>query len=460
MSKPQTFQIACAMERVPWSRKLQIMRRVQSPASLCLALGVSVSLSLAGCGSGGIIPIDPAAALSTASSQAVPPSRIQHVVIIMQENRSFDNLFNGFPGADTVAFGMDKKTVVPLQPISLSDGRDVDHSHTSWWLDWNHGKMDGFAHEGGAQPHLPYSYVPRVDTQPYWDLAQRFTIGDRMFQSNTGPSFVAHQYMIAGQSGQASENPNASRWGCDAPAATRVALVGPNGTDLPGVFPCFDYPTMADLLDARGISWRYYAPGTKDSYYVISAFDAIRRVRFGRDWKTNVISPETAILTDIARGRLAQVTWVVPTFNHSDHPGAPPEGPDWVAGITNAIGNSPLWNSTAIFISWDDWGGWYDHVPPPQVDSMGLGFRVPLIVVSPYAKPGYVSHVTHESSGFLTYIEENFGLRSLGSRDARANDLSDCFDYNQPPIRYLKVHTLHTPEQLLAEKPSGSPDND
>jgi hypothetical protein len=114
--------------------------------------------------------------------------------------------------------------------------------------------MNGFAHEGGKNPTLPYSYVPKSDTVPYWTLASQFTLGDRMFQSNTGPSFVAHQYMIAGQSGKASENPNEGVWGCDAPETARVALIGPNDTDLPGVYPCSDYKTMADLLDAKNIS--------------------------------------------------------------------------------------------------------------------------------------------------------------------------------------------------------------
>jgi phospholipase C len=430
------------------------MRTALQVALLCTAA------ALTGCGHGGIIPGSSEIPSSPWPVTPATTSPIQHVVIIMQENRSFDNLFNGFPGADTVQSGLSEQLVIPLQPVSLSDRRDLDHSHTGWWLDWHHGKMDGFAHEGGADALLPYSYVPQAEVQPYWELAERYTLGDRMFQSNTGPSFVAHQYMIAGQSGEASENPTGGVWGCDAAASARVALVGPNGTDLPGVFPCFDYSTLADLLDAGGISWKYYAPGAKDSSFLISAFQAIRHIRYGKAWRTNVISPETTVLTDIANGKLAQVTWIVPTFNHSDHPGSLPEGPDWVASITNAIGASPFWNFTAIFISWDDWGGWYDHVPPPQVDNMGLGFRVPLIVVSPYARHGYISHVTHESSGFLTFIEKSFGLPNLGSRDVLADDLRDCFDFTQKPQPYIYVHTRVPPQYLAQEKPSGAPDDD
>jgi phospholipase C len=218
---------------------------------------------------------------------------------------------------------------------------------------------------------------------------------------------------------------------------------------------------MADLLDAKGVTWRYYAPSsTSDSFYILSAYQAIRHIFFGPDWQKNVLSPETKVLTDIASGQLAQVTWIVPAFNNSDHPGAPAQGPDWVASIVNAIGNSKYWSSTAIFISWDDWGGWYDHVPPPQIDNMGLGFRVPVIVVSPYAKHGYVSHVTREAGSFLRFTEEDFNLPSLGTRDALVDDFADCFDYTQQPAPFIQIRTVHTREFFLAQRDSGPPDDD
>jgi phospholipase C len=413
-------------------------------------------LALAGCGANVETAVTPVN-VTPITTPVVQP--IQHIVVIMQENRSFDNLFNGFPGADTAQTGKNGAASVTLQPTNLGNGPDLDHSHTGWWTQWDNGKMDGFGEAAGGQ--FSYSYIPQAQTAPYWTLAQEFTLGDRMFQSNSGPSFVAHQYMIAGQSGQASENPSSgSAWGCDAPAGTTVALVGPNGTDLPGPFPCFDYQTMGDLLDAKSVSWRYYAPGTTDSYYVISAFDAIKHIRYGSDWQKNVISPETQVLTDIAAGQLAQVTWVVPTFNNSDHPGAEPYGPEWVASIVNAIGASPMWSSTAVFVSWDDWGGWYDHVPPPQVDNMGLGFRVPVLVISPYAKASYVSHTQHEMGSMLKYIEGTFGVGSLGTRDSISDDFSDCFNYTQTPLPAPKIKTTHSPAFFLAQKPSGPPDDD
>ena len=412
------------------------------------------NLLLLGCGfTSGVSPATPA-----------QPQKIKHVVIIMQENRTVDNLFNGFPGADTVQTAISYGHQLKLQAIPFEQGTDVDHSHLAWWKAWDNGLMDGFAHAVYPVPNLPYAYVPQSETVPYWTLAQRYTFGDRMFQSNSGPSFPAHQYMIAGQSADADENPSGTPWGCDAPKTETVALIGPNGTDLPGVYPCFDYLTMADLLDERGISWNYYAPSesSKDLGFIWSAYQAIRHIRYGPDWTNHVISPNTQVLTDIKNGKLAQVTWIVPQLAYSDHAGAglTAEGPSWVADITNEIGASPFWESTVIFVSWDDWGGWYDHVLPPQVDKMGLGFRVPLIVVSPFARKGYISSQAHEFSGFLRYTEEVFDLPSLGSRDATADDFADCFDYSQPLAPYTQIPVTYSPDHFLQEKPSGPPDND
>ena len=419
-----------------------------------LAILACLPLSLLGCGySGNAIP----------AAHPLQSQKIKHIVVIMQENRTFDNLFHGFPGADTAESGMSYGKPVALQPVRLGQGTDVDHSHLAWWKAWDNGMMDGFAHAKYPIPYLPYAYVPQEEAKPYWTLAGQYTLGDRMFQSNSGPSFPAHQYMIAGQSAEADENPGATDWGCDAPQTAMVAMVGPNGTDLPGVYPCFDYPTMADLLNARGISWNYYAPGESNKAgYIWSAFQAIHHIRFGEDWNNRVVSPDNQVLTDIKNGKLAQVTWIVPQLAYSDHAGSgsTAEGPSWVANITNAIGASPFWDSTVIFISWDDWGGWYDHVIPPQVDNMGLGFRVPLIVVSPYAKKGYISHQVHEFSGFLRYTEEVFGLPNLGTRDVNADDFADCFDYSQSPASYLAIPVSFSAEHFLKEGPSGQPDDD
>jgi phospholipase C len=406
---------------------------------LLYAISLCTLTVLIGCGLSGT-DLAPSPQLPTPRSGAIPGSPIQHVVIIMQENRTLDNLFNGFPGADTVQTGMNKGVPIPLQPIPLDYPQDLDHTHPRWWANWDKGKMDDFAQNKIKPSTLPYSYVRQSDVLPYWTLASDYTLGDRMFQSNNGPSFAAHQYMIAGQAGRASENPSGAIWGCDAAPKATVPLIGPNGTDLPGIFPCLDYKTMADLLDAKGMTWRYYAPGSTDSYFILSAYQAIRHIRFGDDWTKNVISPQNRFLVDIQANELAQVTWIVPDFNHSDHPGSTNEGPDWVASVVNEIGSSK-----------------YDHVDPPKIDEMGLGFRVPLLVISPYARQHYVSHQVHEASGFLTFVEKNFALPNLGSRDAAADDFADCFDYQQPVQPLQRIKTNHTEEFLLHEKPSEIP---
>jgi len=397
--------------------------------------------------------------------QAILRHQIQHVVVIVQENRSFDNLFSGFPGADSATTGISYGQTVPLNSVPLEFGIDVDHSHPGWWADWDNGKNDGFAHASSyPMPYYPYAYVPQSEIVQYWTLAAQYVLADRMFQSNTGPSFVAHQYIIAGQSDDADEVPNSqtTAWGCDSSPGTTVDLVGPNGTDLPGPFPCFDYETIGDLLDDAHVSWKYYAPSEiEDTGYIWSAYDAIRHIRFGPDWSGDVISPETQVLSDIENGNLAQVSWVIPTRANSDHPNsASNTGPDWVASIVNEIGASKYWANTAIFITWDDWGGWYDHVPPPQVDEMGLGFRVPLIVVSPYARHGYISHKQHEFGSILHFTEEVFGLPSLGTRDAISDDLLDCFDFSQTLQPYTQVQTKLGPEDFKHEIPTGPPDTD
>jgi phospholipase C len=420
-----------------------------------------LGIVLAGCGT------------TSGSGPTQPPlgSKIKHIVIVMQENRSFNDLFNGFPGAYTVKAGSDYGTTVGLQPVPLEGGPDVDHGHPGWWADFDNGLMDGFAHQQAPLPYptYPYAYVPQSETVPLWTLASEYTLGDRMFQSNTGPSFVAHQYMIAGQSNDADENPAAPGyknglgvWGCDSPTTTTVTLLGPNGTDLPGVYPCFDYQTIADLLDNAGVSWRYYAPTRKDFGYAWSAYDAIKHIRYGPDWKKSVISPNTQFFTDLANGDMAQVTWIIPEFSYSDHPGngSTNKGPDWVGNLVNAIGESHYWNSTAILIAWDDWGGWYDPVPPPSVDSMGLGFRVPLLVISPWAKHGYVSHQQHEFGSFLKMTEEAFSLPSLNTRDAVSDDLGDCFDLTQTPASFVPVAVSTPLSYYLTLQHSDKPPDD
>jgi phospholipase C len=429
------------------------------------AAGALFALALGGCGGGSGFPgytRIPVASHTTYPAPTPDITAIAHVVVIMQENRSFDNLFNGFPGANTAQSGiMSNGTTVTLRPTALTVPADIDHSHQGWWREYAGGKLffDQDAPQGQPADY-PYAYVEESEIAPYWALANAYTLADETFQSNNGPSFPSHQYLIAAQSQGADENPTAKSpgWGCDDPAGTTVGLIGPNGVDSGSVFPCFNYETIGDELDAAHISWKYYAPALASSGAQWSAYDAIQHIRFGPDWSRNVISPETTVLQDIANGNLATVSWVVPNGANSDHAPSATGGPAWVSSVVSAIGNSQYWNSTAIFIAWDDWGGWYDHVPPAQIDEMGLGFRVPLLVVSPYARHGYVSHIAHESPvSILAYIEHRFGLAPLTQRDLNADDLNDCFDYSQSVAPFIK---LPRPAHAMQWSSTQPPDND
>jgi phospholipase C len=406
---------------------------------------------------------------------AIPArAHVKHVVIIVQENRTPDNLFNGLPGADTVTSGVRADgTAVALKPASLVQLSDLGHGHGDFVNAYAGGKMNGFDRVDPTM--LSYSYVPASEAVPYFQLAERFTFADRMFQSNTGPSFVAHQFLIAGhapratlsgQSGFVIENPGALPWGCDA-IQNALTILLPTGGELSAAgIPCFDYVTLADAMDRKGVTWRYYAPQITRKDALWSAFQSIGHVRHGPDWSSHVVSPETQVLADVASGQLAQVTWVTPSSRNSDHPMMTgPHGPDWVASVVNAVGASPFWQDTVVFITWDDWGGFYDHVAPPQLDAIGLGFRVPLIVVSPWARHGYVSHAQHEFGSILHFTEEVFALPSLHSvdpdaTDERADDLADCFDFTQAAQPFVPVMQRRSAVEFLAEPPSDEPPDD
>ncbi len=383
------------------------------------------------------------------------PSPIQHVVIIFQENRTPDYLFQGVAGADISKTATDSKgDKVSLHEVSLAAPYDLGHSHQSFVQDYDGGKLDGFDHNQRIQDHLhPYGYAPRSEVQPYLDMASRYVFADHMFQSNQGPSFPAHLYIVSGTATQpsigayrVSDNPidratlKSAGGGCDARPTVVVNTVEiSDGSAGPRPYPCFDRPVLSDFLDAKKVSWRFYQQELGPGLW--HPFDAIRHVRNSPEY-ANVVTPPQTVLTDIANGHLAGMSWVMPDGKHSDHAGsASAEGPSWVAAVVNAVGKSKYWNSTAIFVAWDDWGGWYDHVPPPIFNHYELGFRVPLLVISPYAKRGYVSKVQHEFASILVFAEQTFGIPrgSLDSTDTRADDLMDAFDFTQKPRPFVPI---------------------
>jgi phospholipase C len=416
-----------------------------------------VSLALVSCAHSQVVPPGPSFASNLTEQSNAIPQKINHVVIIVQENRTPDNLFQGLPGADIRDWGLNSYGQrVSLRPVSFVAHYDLSHEHDAFVTEYDRGKMDGWNLEVStkrcrAKTTCAYGYVPRSETKPYFQMAQEYAFADRMFQSNQGPSYPAHQYLVSGDSAalpisqnNVSSNPiktaHGMGGGCDSRPSTRVYTIAPPIGSQEGnpLFPCFDRPTLSDLLDAKGLSWRYYQDHRADGLW--NAFDSIRHVRYGQDYR-NVVWPTTTILTDIANSDLANVAWVMPPTEDSDHagPGASVNGPTWVAAIVNAIGRSRYWDQTAIIITWDDWGGWYDHVRPTIYNSYELGFRVPLIVISPYAKKAYVSHVHHEFGSILKFVEDRFDLGSLGTTDARSDDLKDCFDFLHQRREFVRI---------------------
>jgi phospholipase C len=445
---------------------------------LAIAL-FTVLIAACGGGGGAVTPLP-----NPAASPSAAPASITHIVIIFQENRTVDNLFNGFPGADTVTTGQTSTgQTVALQPVALDAPYDLSHDHAEpdlspggFVTEYNNGNMNGFDLEKvipdpgfTPPPYAAYGYVPHSETVPYFALASQFTFADRMFQTNEGPSFPAHQYIISGTSAPAtgsnmlvSENvkfpknvPTVNE-GCDSPAGSTVALIDPSGSESSSIFPCLDHQTLLDLLDAKGVSWKYYTPYP---YFLWTGPDAISHIRYGADW-AKVSVPETNIFNDINLGQLPAVSWVIPIGANSDHAKTNSDaGPSWVGDVVNAIGTSKYWNNTVIFVTWDDWGGWYDHVKPQIFNSYELGFRVPLIIISPYARAGYVSHVPHEFGSILKFTEERFALGSLSYTDSRADDLSDCFNFSQSPLPYHVVTVKYSKEQIISRWHFSQPDD-
>ncbi len=383
--------------------------------------------------------------------------KITHIVYVVQENRSFDNLFQGYPGADTVSKGRNSYgQSITLQPSSLKNVYVIDHSAYAMFAACNGtGKlpgtkcrMNGFNDEptygGPANPQ--YVYVPHNESEPYFDMANEWVVGDRMFQSQLDESFVAHQYVIAAQAASSVDLPASLIWGCAGGKYDTVATItqnrNPNG---PAEQACFDYTTLGDELDAAHLSWRFYAArfgndagGNGGTW---SAYQAIRHIFKGPDWKHDVVSPNWRFITDVRAGKLANFTWITPECAESDHlECGGGYGPSWVSAIVDTVGASKFWNSTAIFVQWDDWGGFYDHVAPRYKDYDGVGFRVPLLVISPYAKKGHVSHVHYETASVLRFAEDLYGLPHLAAADTRAaSPAGDCFDFTQSPRRFVFI---------------------
>jgi len=381
------------------------------------------------------------------SAQGIP---IKHVVIIIKENRSFDNYFGTFPGANGATTGLAGSKRIPLKHAQL-ESPDLPHGFKESLTAINDGKMNGFYHL--AAHDASYVQFYQSDIPNYWKYAQNFALADNFFSSMYGGSFPQHLYFTAASSDDIVGNPAGKQkspqaWGCDSAPGVVVAQVDPNNGQKNFIFPCVDIPTLTDELNAAGRTWRYYS-ATREQYgFIWSVLDAISHIRYGDQWSTNVVGVDN-FANDVANGRLADVTWITPLAQFSDHPPSNVcEGEGWTVRIINAIMNSQFWDSTAIFLAWDDFGGYYDHVPPPNVDYFGLGIRVPFIIISPYVKAGTVHHTVFEFSSMLSFAEQLFDLPPLTERDKKADNMMKAFDFNQTPLPPL----ILTPRQCPKTK--------
>jgi phospholipase C len=382
--------------------------------------------------------------------------RIEHIVFIVKENRTFDHLFGTFPGANGATHGRtcDGK-VVPLKR-ALDDSPGPNHSFSAALTSINGGRMNCFDEIWDGEQLQSYVQYDRTQIPNYWAYARRFVLADRFFSSSYGPTLVEHLEIVAAQTDGFVDNEREGDWGQGGGAdycedrEERIRSfreLSPAEKDeayrleeeaKPGLladrywtkrWPCTDIRILPDLLEQRDISWRYYmAPAP---FYDVMRM--IRHVRFGPMWQKVV--DESTFLPDLRAGRLPAVSWLMPPVTESDHPGyngiCP--GENWTVKVLNRLMSSKEWRRMVIVLTWDDFGGFYDHVPPPHLDLHGLGPRVPAIVLSPWARSGLIDHETMEFASVLKLIETVFELPSLTARDRNASDMLQTLDFQQEP---------------------------
>jgi phospholipase C len=475
-----------------------------------------------------------AALCLTAPAQA-QISSFQHVIVVIQENPTPDNLFQGLcttPNACSTKPGplqyniqttgwLDKTsptgTTTPhANPFGL--GYDMSHNHTAFvtMCDPNNGvcAMDGAAkvvclayiQPCPRKPAFGYVDNSRGALQPYLDLARAYGWANYMFQTNQGPSFSAHQYLFGATSAPSADDDHNGVFGannindkvhggiagCIASPTATTPLINPQGVMFTQVYPCFERQTLADLLDARRVTWRYYGvggdiwgdPQAAGIWMAPNAIahtcGAVGQTCMGKQFTSNVELTPSAILSDISSPncKLRGVSWVVPSGFNSDHSDNVrfTGGPSW--SIVNALDpstnkcknpdGSSYWNSTAILVTWDDWGGWYDHEPPPTrtypYAGYEMGFRVPLIVVSAYTPAGFISNSQEDFGGVVRFIERNFGIGegALTFADARSfSDLREFFFLSSPPRRFQSINAPLSAKYFLhAKLPNLPPDDE
>ncbi|MBA2273552.1 MAG: hypothetical protein H0W21_06590 [Actinobacteria bacterium] len=385
-------------------------------------------------------------------------SRIKHVVFLIKENRTFDHMFGRLRRADGATTGETcDGTTVRLKRAG-DNVPDILHSFSAGIVAINGGEMNCFDSLYGGTNLESYVQYHEADIPNYWSYAKRFSLADRFFSSVYGPTTVEHLWTMAGQSdrfvdvervyqggvgkqGEFCKDRQELMWSFRklSQAESHDAYKLEEASDVSQLaerfwterWPCTDMTVLQDLLEEQGVSWKYYRGG---SIHQKAAIKMIRHIRLGPMWKKVV--PNKQFDADVQRGRLPRVSWLLPPSGLTDHPSNDSicQGENWTVKRLNLLMRSRYWKSTAVILTWDDFGGFYDHVPPPHVDLYGMGPRVPAIILSPWARSGYVDHHTYDFSSVLKTIEELHRLPSLGERDAQADAMWRSFDFDQDPL--------------------------
>jgi len=379
---------------------------------------------------------------------------IEHVIIVVKENHTFDNYFGSFPGAEGTQTAQTSTGPVAVGRPPVQMTRDLCHEHSCALADWNHGGMDHWdlGDTKNQSDQLAFAQYVEDDIPNYWQYARNFALADHFFSSMLGPSFPGHMFVLAAQTGWAIGNPSQTvPWGCDDGSGTTQDILDKGSCTTKPVFPCYDFPTVVDNLPPA-VTWKFYGSTLPPLVgEVWSMLDGVKHIRMSDAWTKNVVDAST-FDADVDNGTLPSIVFLVNQDLASEHP---PfnicSGENWTVGHLNHVMQSPIWQKTVILMTWDDFGGWYDHVPPPRqygcddTAPYGLGFRLPLIIVSPYAKKGSVySRVAHHAS-IPKFLETVFDLPSLSAQDPAAqdgpdtDDLTSAFDWTQAPLAPLML---------------------
>ena len=379
-----------------------------------------------------------AAYVPSVNSETAPSALpIKHIVIIVEENHTFDNYFGTYPGANGIN-GSVKEPVAPGEPATVSPfhipgvnvSSDLCHTWTCAHDAYDGGKLDGFISSQGGS-NLTMGYFDYHQIPYYWDYASQFVLLDNFYSSVMAASLPNHLYLVAGQSGGLTGDSKNGR-------INFTSSLVSNST--------FFFPSIANELSANSITWKYYAGGYNylNNWNPMPAFASI----VNSPAMTNDLAPPSSFASDIKAGKLPSVSWLMPAEDsESEHPPYNVSvGEHMVVSAINTVMQSAYWNSTAIFVTFDDYGGWYDHVPPPQVDGFGYGFRVPCLVISPYARQGMIDHVQGDFTSILKFVETVFSLHPLSTRDAAASNMMEAFDFAQAPRAPLVLPGIYVPD--------------